>query len=62
LTDPVFGLVEAGPLSPEPLVELLEAVAGPVAPVLPEVVLPSVLALPDLASEPEFEVVFTAPD
>jgi hypothetical protein len=52
----------AGPLLPDPLVEVLSAVAGPVAPVLPDWVTPVVLALPDLAPELEFEVVLTEPD
>ncbi len=44
------------------LVELLPAVAGPVAPVLPDWVTPVVLAFPDSAPEVEFDVVFTEPD
>jgi hypothetical protein len=62
LTDPLLGLVEAAPLLPEPLLELLEAVAGPVEPVLPDWVFPEVSALPDLALELEFELVSTEPD
>lgn len=52
----------AGPLLPVLLVELFPAVAGPVAPVLPDWVMPVVLASPDLALEVEFDVVSTAPD
>jgi hypothetical protein len=33
---PLCGLACAGPLFPEPLVELFPALAGPVAPVLPD--------------------------
>jgi hypothetical protein len=46
----------------ELLAEVVPALAGPVAPVLPEVVVPRVLALPDCADEPEFDDVLTAPD
>ena len=46
---PLFGLAFAGPLLPVLLVELFPAVAGPVAPVLPDWVMPVVLASPDLA-------------
>jgi hypothetical protein len=42
--------------------EVVPAVAGPVAPVLPEVVVPDVGALPDCADEPEFDDVVTEPD
>ena len=62
LPDPLCGLDFAGPLLPELLVEVLRAVAGPVAPVLPDWVIPVVLALPDLALELEFDVVLTEPD
>lgn len=44
------------------LVELLPAVAGPVAPVLPDLVTPVVLAFPDSAPEVEFDEVLTEPD
>jgi hypothetical protein len=44
------------------LADVEPAFAGPVAPVLPEVVVPDVLALPDSADEPEFDDVLTAPD
>jgi hypothetical protein len=60
--DPLSGLAVAGPLEPDPLVELSPAVAAPVVPVLPDWVLPVVSAFPDLAVEPEFDVVLTAPD
>ncbi len=59
---PLCGLDVAGPLLPEPLEELLPAEADPVAPVLPDWVLPKVLASPVVALEPEFDVVLTAPD
>ena len=59
---PLCGLAVAGPLLPVLLVDSLAAVAGPVAPVLPDWVMPVVLAFPDLAPEVEFDVVFTAPD
>lgn len=52
----------ADPLWPELLVELFPAVVGPVAPVSPDWVLPMVLAFPDSATEPEFDVVFTEPE
>jgi hypothetical protein len=52
----------AGPLAPEPFSDTLPAVAGPVDPVSPERVEPVVSALPDVAFDPEFEVVVTAPD
>ncbi len=42
--------------------EVLPAVAGPVAPVLPDWVFPAVSALPDLAPELEFDAVLTEPD
>jgi hypothetical protein len=59
---PLFGLDVAEPLLPEPLSEVVPALAGPVDPVLPDWVLPVVLALPDLAVDPEFDVVLTDPD
>jgi hypothetical protein len=52
----------AEPLLPEPFSESLPAVAGPVEPVSPDWVLPLVLASPDLATDPELDVVFTGPD
>jgi hypothetical protein len=52
----------AGPELPELFHEALPAPAGPVFPVLPELVLPVVLASPDSAADPEFDVVFTEPD
>jgi hypothetical protein len=55
-------LAVADPELPELFDELLPADAGPVAPVLPDWVFPVVSALPDLAADPEFDVVFTAPD
>ena len=62
MAGPLCGLAVAGPLLPVLLVELFPASAGPVAPVLPDWVMPVVLASPDLALEVEFDVVFTAPD
>jgi hypothetical protein len=59
---PLTGWDLAGPELPEPFDEALPAPAGPVAPVLPDWVLPLVLASPDSAAEPEFDVVFTEPD
>jgi hypothetical protein len=52
----------AGPELPELFQEAFSAPAGPVAPVLPDSVLPLVLASPDSAADPEFDVVFTEPD
>ncbi len=60
--DPLCGLAVAGPLEPDPLLEVFPAEAGPVAPVSPDWVLPLVSAFPDLATDPEFDVVLTAPD
>jgi hypothetical protein len=62
VADPLCGLVEADPLFPELFTELFPAVADPVEPVLPDWVLPLVLALPDFAADPEFDEVLTAPD
>jgi hypothetical protein len=59
---PLCGLALAGPLFPELLVEQLPAVADPVFPVLPDWVMPVVLAFPDSAPEVEFDVVLTEPD
>jgi hypothetical protein len=61
-TDPLCGSEAAGPLFPEPFCEVLPALAGPVDPVSPDWVLPMVSASPDWATEPEFDVVLTAPD
>ncbi len=52
----------AEPLPPEPFCESLPAVAGPVDPVSPDWVLPLVLVSPDLATDPELDVVLTGPD
>jgi hypothetical protein len=59
---PLTGWLLAGPELPDPFHEALPAPAGPVAPVLPDSVLPVVSALPDWAADPEFDVVFTEPD
>jgi hypothetical protein len=61
-TDPLCGSEVADPLFPEPFCEVLPALAGPVDPVSPDWVLPMVLVSPDWATEPEFDVVSTAPD
>lgn len=60
--DPVVGSDVAGPLAPEPFCEDVPASAGPVDPVVPDWVVPLVSALPDVAVEPESDVVVTAPD
>jgi hypothetical protein len=59
---PLCGLVVADPLWPELFTELFPDWAEPVDPVSPDWVFPLVLALPDLAELPEFDVVLTAPD
>ena len=60
--DPVVGSDVAGPLAPEPFCEDVPASADPVDPVLPDRVVPRVSALPDVAVEPESDVVLTGPD
>lgn len=59
---PHCGLACADPLGPELVVELVAALADPVASVLPDWVLPVVLAFPYFAAGPESDVVFSEPD
>lgn len=51
-----------GPPSPEALVELMPAVAGPVFPVPHDWVPPVALGFPDSEPEVEFDAVFTEPE
>lgn len=61
-TGPLVGSDVAEPLSPDPFSEVLPALDGPVAPVAPDWVSPQASALPEVAREPEFDVVVTGPD